>query len=103
MSPRARIAKYWPELISRSCMNCVAAPLLRMPDTRHSPYVNMGKPSNAAAALRGRNPQGQGDFGAVLRCASLIWNNQISLLAPWPAPKSHTVAIMQDREMSSMQ
>ena len=45
--------------------------------------------------------KGQGDFGAVLRCASLIWNNQSSLLAPRTALKSHAVAFMQDREMSS--
>jgi hypothetical protein len=49
--------------------------------------AHIGKPSNKADAILGRNPSGRGYFCAFRRCSSLVWNDQMALLAPWTAQK----------------
>jgi hypothetical protein len=53
---------------------------------------SIGKPSNAAGAIFGRNPKGRGDLGAFHRCSFLVWSDQTASLAPRTASQIATVA-----------
>lgn len=91
------IATHWPAVVGSSKRllepisifhaGCIAGLKARMRGARRRSDVDMTKPSNTAAALSGRNPQGRGYFCAFRRYSSLVWNDQTSLLAPWTAQK----------------
>ena len=62
-------------------------PCPKEPLRGHVSGAHMGKPSNAADALLGRNPKGRGSFRTFRRCSSLIRSYQPSLLTPWTPPR----------------
>jgi len=53
---------------------------------------SLGKPSNAADAVFGRNPEGQADLSAFLCRKPLVVNDTTARFASWTASQIGTVA-----------